>query len=84
MVWWKQMHEDSEVIKRLIALGQTSYKGNEKIILFVRKEGESYVCLGRLVHVDYKLDINPVTFRWQLLDYDNIRNNDFFKSIIKM
>ena len=79
-----KMHEDSEVIKRLITLGKTSYKGDDQIILFVRKEGESYVCLGRLVHVDYKLDINPVTFRWQLLDYDNLKDIDFFKSIIKM
>jgi hypothetical protein len=79
-----KMHEDSEVIKRLITLGKTSYKGDDQIILFVRKEGESYVCLGRLVHVDYKLDINPVTFRWQLLDYDNLNDIDFFKSIIKM
>ena len=79
-----KMHEESEVIKRLIKIGQNSYKGDDKIILFVRKEGENYVCLGRLVHVDYNLDVSPVTFRWQLLDYDSLKGIDYFKSIIKM
>jgi hypothetical protein len=78
------MHEESEVIKRLIKLGQNSYKGDDQIILFVRKEGENYVCLGRLVHVDYNLDVSPVTFRWQLLDYDSLKSIDYFKSIVKM
>jgi len=79
-----KMHEESEVIKRLIKIGQTSYKGDDQIILFVRKEGENYVCLGRLVHVDYNLDVSPVTFRWQLLDYESLKGIDYFKSIIKM
>jgi hypothetical protein len=79
-----KMHEDSEVIKRLIKLGESTYKGDENIILFVRKEGESYVCLGRLAHINYQLNVSPVTFKWQLLDYDTLKDNVYFKSIINM
>ena len=79
-----KMHEESEVIKRLIKLGESSYKGDENIILFVRKEGESYVCLGRLAHINYQLNLSPVTFKWRLLDYDALKHNIYFKSIINM
>lgn len=86
ITWYggSKMHEESEVIKRLIKIGQFSYKGDDQIILFVRKEGENYVCLGKLAHVDYNLDKSPVTFRWQLLNYDSLKNIEYFKSIINL
>jgi len=86
-----RMHEESEVVKRLISAGGRKTDGagddgdddGDAVVLFVRLEGESYACLGRLAHITYKLDKQPIEFEWELLDYDRMKDSEDFKRYVK-
>ena len=105
ITWYggSRMHEESDVVKRLVSAGGHKKDGavvddatdrgtggggggddvDDVVVLFVRLEGESYTCLGRLAHVSYALDKHPIEFEWELLDYDRMKNGDEFKRYLK-
>ena len=80
ITWYggSKMHEESDVVKRLITAGNVKTE-NDSVILFVRLEGESYACLGRCAHRSYVLDKHPIEFEWELLDYDRMKDSSHFK-----
>ena len=53
------------------------------IILFVRIEGENYSCLGRVAHISYNLQTQPIEFEWELLDFEKIKNHPTFLRILQ-
>lgn len=55
---------------------------SDKIILFVRIEGENYSCLGRVAHISHNLHTQPVEFEWELLDFEKIKGKSAFKRIM--
>jgi hypothetical protein len=71
----KSEEGDDEVIEENIS--------NDKIILFVRIEGENYACLGCVAHISHNLRTQPVEFEWELLDYEEIKNKPDFKRIME-
>lgn len=86
-----------ETLRKLRNEGNTSVKtedadeelseenniSNDKIILFVRIEGENYACLGRVAHISYNLHTQPVEFEWELLDFEEIKNKPGFMRIME-
>lgn len=56
---------------------------NDKIVLFVRIEGENYACLGRVAHISHNLRTQPVEFEWELLDFEEIKNRPGFLRIME-
>jgi hypothetical protein len=71
----KTEENDAEVIEENVS--------NDKIVLFVRIEGENYACLGRVAHISHNLRTQPVEFEWELLDYEEIKNKPDFKRIME-
>jgi hypothetical protein len=70
-------YADSPVIRRMIKIGTGAaasplQPGEENIMLFVRIEGEPYVCLGRVALLGCDLQAHPVVFSWTLLDRDGL------------
>lgn len=83
-----KMHEESDVVKRLVKAGArnevekavaASMSVDDALLLFVRLPEEGYACLGRLAHVSYTLDKHPVEFEWELLDYDRMKDAEYFR-----
>lgn len=81
-----KVHEESDIIKRLISLGKKSDTPttpvSDSILLFARLQGESYCCLGRLSHAKYDLKSHPVSFLWSLQDFDKIKSTKDFKDLL--
>ena len=77
MSWFggSRMHAGTPVVERMQREGQA-------VLLFVRFEGESYTCLGRLKAEKTVLDRHPISFVWRLLDWGNIKNNAYFKKVM--
>ena len=42
----------------------------ERVVLFVRVEGEPYACLGELALVSCDMRVHPIRFVWALAQYD--------------
>ena len=68
---------ESEITKRLL-------NENETIILFIRIENRNYSCLGRLKHISSDINMFPISFKWELLDYLNIKTKQYFQEILKI
>ena len=60
----------------------TSKNDKNKIILFVRIEGENYSCLGQVAYISYDLKTQPIEFEWELLDFEKIKNMETFRRIL--
>jgi hypothetical protein len=90
MTWFggSRMHRDSAIVQRLAGLVSTGSEGVEEqddtVMLFVRFEKESYVCLGRMAYESSNLDAHPVQFVWNLRDYDRIHKKPYFQRVMKV
>ena len=74
---------DTRVIQRMISNGNIKSDSSEdKIILFVRLEGEPYACLGPLKYKSYNINHAPVIFLWEILYYDQLQSMEYFKNIV--
>ena len=79
-----RMHDESPVIHKLIQYGQEAMikKDDSKIILWCRryqtenKKFTPYVCLGRLGYESHIPGSSPLSFVWNLLDYDGLKHHD--------
>jgi len=79
-----RMHDESPVIHKLIQYGKDAMikKDDSKIILWCRryqtenKKFTPYVCLGRLGYESHIPGSSPLSFVWNLLDYDGLKHND--------
>lgn len=88
MTWFggSRMHDESNVILRLLRVGQRAKDGQlpstDGIILWCRQycpEKRSfgpYVCLGRLAYHRHAPGSRPLQFVWSLLDYDRLVNHE--------
>lgn len=71
-----KMDQDSPIIQKII-------NNSLKILLFLRKENENYVCLGDLKWVRYDTYKYPVEFIFELLQFELlIKYSKYFQSII--
>ncbi|KAL7543268.1 hypothetical protein ACHAWF_007354 [Thalassiosira exigua] len=84
-----RMHDESPVIHRLLGKGRgtvAAVDGDEDahdIILFCRlyqldaKKFTPYVCFGRMAYHSHVPGSRPLSFVWDLLDYDELNNHDY-------
>ena len=65
---------------------QSQYQDHERVVLFVRVEGEPYACLGELGLVSCDMRIHPIRFVFRLNQYDELSsgpNRDNFYRLVK-
>ncbi len=55
----------------------------EKVLLFVRLEGENYCCLGRVRWVAADVLCSPVKLKWELTDFDAFSETPHFQKILR-
>lgn len=79
----KELNREEYVSEQLVKCGYEDSDGSitDEIILFVRIEGESYACMGRVAYISFNVDIQPIEFEWELLDYQQIKEKPLFKRI---
>ena len=69
-------------MKRLIkaaAAAKPTSACSEPVLLFVRREGEAYCCLGRVRWAAADLLSSPVQFKWELIDLPLFEGTAHFK-----
>lgn len=70
------MHKDSRVIIRL--------RTEVDKLLFVRREGEHYCCLGRVDAVAGDYDAHPIAIKLHLRDYEALaKTSGYFQEILR-
>ena len=76
------MNPNSEVVQQLI----NSNKNNTSIILFCRRQGEPYVCCGRLEYVGHVEAVvegfDVLRFVWQLGDTGSLDERPDFQELL--
>ena len=79
----KELNREEYVSEQLVKCGyeDSNNSNTDEIILFVRIEGESYACMGRVAYISFNVDIQPIEFEWELLDYQQIKDKPLFKRI---
>jgi len=79
-----RMHDESPVILKLIQMGQEAAKSSSsssQIVLWCRKyqvetkQFTPYVCFGRLGYESHEPGSYPLSFVWNLLDYQGFKNH---------
>jgi len=83
MTWFggSRMHDESEVIKRLIKArkAQKCDDSSESVLLWVRfmdgSKAQPYICLGRLAYVHHSPGTHPLEFEFELMDYKTLRES---------
>jgi hypothetical protein len=78
MSWFggSRMHAETPVVKRLL-------KEKDQVLLFMRFTQESYHCLGRLRKTAAMLNMHPVSFVFELIDFDRVKDSTYFKNVLK-
>jgi hypothetical protein len=90
MTWYggSRMHEDSDVVQRLVASANASVstlsKSKNTVILFVRLDGEPYCCFGPVRAHKFNLKRSPVAFTWELLLWEQLRSRENVKRILAL
>lgn len=81
----KELNREEYVSKQLSNCGHegSNSSNTDEIILFVRIEGESYACMGRVAYISFNVDVQPIEFEWELLDYQQVRDKPLFKRILR-
>lgn len=79
------MHDETNVIRRLLRVGKSVANGKNDssngLVLWVRSYDTSkkahtpYVCLGRLSYHSHEPGSQPLKFVWNLVDYDGLVNH---------
>lgn len=79
----KELNREEYVSEQLVKCGYEDSDGSitDEIILFVRIEGESYACMGRVAYISFNVDVQPIEFEWELLDYQQVKDKPLFKRI---
>jgi len=54
----------------------------ETVVLFLRREGEPYVCCGRVAAAEVDASVRPITFLFKLLDFDALAKEDDFRDLM--
>lgn len=78
-----RMHEESNVIRRLIRVGKKAASdgrldSREGLVLWCRtydpakRTHSPYTCLGRLSYVEHEVGSHPLKFVWKLIDFDRL------------
>lgn len=80
---YKLEKTEIEEINNINDTNNLSLISSDQIILFVRIEGENYSCLGRVAHISYNLQTQPIEFEWELLDFEKIKNHPTFLRILQ-
>ena len=88
-----RMHDESPVMEKLVRYGKDA-TSRDKIVLWCRmhqtetKKFSPYACLGRLGYQSHVPGSRPLSFVWNLLDYDELTSHsekdvcDLFQSFI--
>jgi len=77
-----RMHDESPVILKLLKMGQQAVKSSSNIVLWCRKyqvetkQFTPYVCFGRLGYQSHLIGSHPLSFVWNLLDYEKLQKHD--------
>ena len=97
MTWFggSRMHEASPVILKLLQYGRAATKKTRdedvhgSVILWCRrhrpelKKFTPYVCFGRLGYRSHVPESRPLSFVWDLLDYDRMKGKETFDAFTK-
>jgi hypothetical protein len=81
------MHEDTNVIRRLLRVGMSAANGSlalqDGLVLWCRMHGDEtkrtftpYVCLGRLAYHSHEASSQPLKFVLNLVDYDGLAHHE--------
>jgi len=57
-------------------------KDQDRVLLFVRIEGENYACLGRVQHIAVDLTVAPIQIKWELMDFEQINKVEYFQTVL--
>lgn len=81
----KELNREEYVSEQLANCGHegSNCSNSDEIILFVRIEGESYACMGRVAYISFNVDVQPIEFEWELLDYQQVKDKPLFKRILR-
>ena len=74
-----KMDEGTPVVQRLLGRRRDDF-----ILLFVRFEKESYVCLGRLEVFSSDVSRRPVQIIWNLIDFEKVVKTHVFVRVLKV
>ena len=79
------LHRDSEIIQKLIRFCDETQNvdsiNGKCVLMFLRRPDELYVSLGRLKYASYDLDAHPVTFVFELFDYERLQRSKRFLEV---
>lgn len=70
---------DDEVLNR----PRDNESNLNRVLLFVRLENEGYGCLGELKYVAINLEVHPIQFKWELMQFQNLSKMDYFQRILR-
>jgi len=56
--------------------------GRDRVLLFLRREGEAYLCCGRLAAREVEEGTRPVAFEFELLDFDRLARSESFRELL--
>jgi len=64
--------------------GEVEEEGEEKedILLFCRRQGEPYVCMGRVWHVWFDTRTHPIKVLWKLRDWEEIKGEEDVREVV--
>lgn len=97
VTWYggSRMHSGTPVIQRLIHVGKEVEASNGGVVLWCRqfvaekRTFGPYVCFGRLTYQSHEPETQPLTFVWNLRDYDLLCSHkdkevrDVFHNMVK-
>jgi hypothetical protein len=83
VTWYggSRMHSGTPVIQRLIRVGKELQASGGGVVLWCRQHVVEkrtfgpYVCFGRLTYQSHEPESQPLTFVWNLRDYDLLSNH---------
>lgn len=76
-----RMVDDSPIVQTLLQWGQEASDANSRLLLWCRKFDTEqntfapYVCLGRLSYQSHEPASYPLSFVWNLLDYERLQHH---------
>jgi len=62
--------------------GKDEDEEKEDILLFCRRQGEPYVCMGRVWHVWFDTRRYPIKVLWKLRDWEEIKGKEDVKEVV--
>lgn len=76
-----KMIVESKLLQRLLLMGSSR---DSNVYLFVRLEKANYACLGAVVMKRYDINVSPVFIEWELVEYEQLAEKQYFKEVVSI